>query len=133
MVLSKLWMAKPSCLKLLVHCVRAAASRTFCTAGKSKPIKMAIIAITTKSSISVNADLIIFITSFPKQCMGNYKLYFILRPSTNLIWSKQFNLRVSFFLKMEYSYYNDIAEISLNLVKPCPYRPHFDVFPANRT
>ena len=62
--------------------------------------------------------------------MGSYKLYFILRPSTNLIWSKQFNLRVSFFLKMEYSYYYDIAKISRNLAKLCPYRHHVDVFPA---
>src|SRR6476660_2722825 len=34
----------------------AAASRTFCTAGKSRPIRIAMIAITTSSSISVNAD-----------------------------------------------------------------------------
>src|SRR5262245_7954507 len=35
--------------------MRAAASRTFCTAGRSNPIKIAIIAITTNNSISVNA------------------------------------------------------------------------------
>src|SRR5215510_12123096 len=35
--------------------MRAAASRTFCTAGKSNPIRMAMIAITTSSSISVKA------------------------------------------------------------------------------
>src|SRR4051812_46353532 len=34
--------------------MRAAASRTFCTAGNSRPIKIAIIAITTRSSMSVN-------------------------------------------------------------------------------
>src|SRR5262249_5169092 len=33
--------------------MRAAASRTFCTAGRSKPIRMAIIAMTTNSSIRV--------------------------------------------------------------------------------
>src|SRR5688572_14302955 len=44
-------------LRLLVDCVRAAASRTFCTAGTSSAIKMAIIAITTSSSIRVNACL----------------------------------------------------------------------------
>src|SRR5438552_1145739 len=33
--------------------MRAAASRTFCTAGRSRPIKMAMIAITTSNSISV--------------------------------------------------------------------------------
>src|SRR4051812_25824696 len=36
--------------------IRAAASRTFCTAGKSRPMRTAMIAITTRSSISVNAD-----------------------------------------------------------------------------
>jgi hypothetical protein len=41
-----------------MHWVRAAASRTFCTAGKSNPIKMAMMAITTNSSMSVNADLL---------------------------------------------------------------------------
>src|SRR5262249_51632636 len=41
--------------RLLTHCVRAAAARTFCTAGTSRAIKIATMAITTKSSISVNA------------------------------------------------------------------------------
>src|SRR6266496_1922769 len=36
--------------------IRAAASRTFWTAGNSRPIRIAMIAITTKSSISVNAE-----------------------------------------------------------------------------
>jgi hypothetical protein len=40
---------------LFVHWLRAAASRTFCTAGTKSAIKMAMIAITTKSSMSVNA------------------------------------------------------------------------------
>ena len=35
-----------------------AASRTFCTAGNSKPIRTARIAITTSNSISVNARLL---------------------------------------------------------------------------
>ena len=34
--------------------MRAAASRTFCTAGSSRPIRIAMIAITTSSSIRVN-------------------------------------------------------------------------------
>src|SRR4051794_30970484 len=38
---------------LLLHRIRAAASRTFCTAGKRSPIRIAMIAITTSSSISV--------------------------------------------------------------------------------
>ena len=36
--------------------MRAAASRTFCTAGNSNPIRMAMMAITTSSSISVKAS-----------------------------------------------------------------------------
>src|SRR5438094_2226297 len=50
----KWWQARPSCLRLFVHLVRAAASRTFCTAGRSRPMRMAMMAITTNSSISVN-------------------------------------------------------------------------------
>src|SRR6185295_4637770 len=46
--------ARPICFRLFVHWVRAAASRTFCTAGTSKAIKMAMMAITTSNSISVN-------------------------------------------------------------------------------
>jgi hypothetical protein len=44
-----------SCFKLLAHCIRLADSRTFCTAGNSNPIKMAMMAMTTNNSISVNA------------------------------------------------------------------------------
>src|SRR5262245_54713461 len=40
---------------LFWHLIRAAASRIFWTAGRSRPIKMAMIAMTTKSSISVKA------------------------------------------------------------------------------
>jgi hypothetical protein len=40
-----------------MHCVRAAAARAFCTAGTSSAIKMAMIAITTSTSINVNARL----------------------------------------------------------------------------
>src|SRR5262249_18207915 len=47
-------MARPSCLRLFWHCRRAAASRTFWTAGTSRPIRMAIMAITTNSSMRVN-------------------------------------------------------------------------------
>jgi hypothetical protein len=39
-----------------MHCVRAAASRTFWTAGSSSPIRIAMIAITTSNSIRVKAD-----------------------------------------------------------------------------
>src|SRR5262245_51389265 len=46
-------MARPICLRLLLHDMRAAASRTFCTAGSSRPIRMAMMAITTNNSINV--------------------------------------------------------------------------------
>src|SRR5262249_41802361 len=46
-------MASPICLRLLAHLMRAAASRTFWTAGRSRPIRMAMMAMTTSSSISV--------------------------------------------------------------------------------
>ena len=45
--------ASDICLRLLASEMRAAASRTFCTAGSNRPIRMAMIAITTNSSISV--------------------------------------------------------------------------------
>ena len=49
----QLWMAMPICLRLLELDMRLAASRTFCTAGTSKPTSTAMMAITTSSSISV--------------------------------------------------------------------------------
>src|SRR5262245_3452325 len=60
------WLCKaiPSCLRLFWHFTRSAASRTFCTAGNSRPIRTAMMAITTSSSMRVNAaprnDLDIF-------------------------------------------------------------------------
>src|ERR671937_41447 len=48
-------MARPSCLRLLPHLSRLAASRTFCTAGRRRPIRTAMMAITTRSSMSVKA------------------------------------------------------------------------------
>src|SRR5258707_2580255 len=51
----KLWQALPSCPRLFWQVVRLAASRTFCTAGTSRPIRMAMMAMTTRSSIRVNA------------------------------------------------------------------------------
>src|SRR5439155_21262828 len=44
-----------SCLRLFWHLMRLAASRTFWTAGSSSPTRMAMMAITTSNSISVNA------------------------------------------------------------------------------
>src|SRR5580700_7172078 len=54
----KLCVARVICFKLFRHWVLAAASRTFWTAGTSRPIRMAMMAITTSSSISVNAGLV---------------------------------------------------------------------------
>src|SRR5262245_56793508 len=48
-----LWVAGRLCLRLLEQVVRLAASRTFCTAGSSRPIRTAMMAITTSNSISV--------------------------------------------------------------------------------
>src|SRR5215813_7156542 len=45
----------PICLRLFWHCRRAAASRTACTAGSSRPIRTAMMAMTTSNSMSVNA------------------------------------------------------------------------------
>ena len=53
MALSKLWSANPSCFRLFWHCIRAAAARTFWTAGNNRPIRIAIMAITTSNSMSV--------------------------------------------------------------------------------
>src|SRR4051812_4880953 len=46
-------MARPMFFKFDWHCVRAAAALIFCTAGSSRPISTAMMAITTKSSTSV--------------------------------------------------------------------------------
>ena len=53
---SKLWIARPICLRLLTHWARRAASRAACTAGSRRPIRTAMIAITTSNSIKVNAE-----------------------------------------------------------------------------
>src|SRR5262245_53162851 len=52
----KLWTARPICLRLLAHCSRAAASLTFWTAGSNRPMRAAMMAITTSSSIKVKAE-----------------------------------------------------------------------------
>src|SRR3954447_6594745 len=51
----KLCRARPICFRLLRQEMRLAASRTFCTAGTSRAINTPMIAITTRSSISVKA------------------------------------------------------------------------------
>src|SRR5215218_1766019 len=57
----------PSCFMLFTHCDRRAASRAACTAGKSRAISTAMIAITTKSSISVKPRRERFIQRPPKR------------------------------------------------------------------
>jgi hypothetical protein len=65
--------------KLFVDCVRAAASRTFCTAGTSSAIRIAMIAITTSNSISVNAGRLLtkgwFIERTPKYGQKDQRLH----------------------------------------------------------
>src|SRR3954453_23878356 len=46
-------MARLICLRLLTHCARRAASRAACTAGRSRAIRTAMMAMTTSNSISV--------------------------------------------------------------------------------
>src|SRR5438046_190283 len=59
-----------------MHWVRAAASRTFCTAGTKRAIRMAMMAITTNNSMSVNAactrgrDRIIATSFWPRELWG---------------------------------------------------------------
>src|SRR5947209_8063227 len=48
------WEASTICFMLFWQLMRAAAARTFCTAGNSRPIRIAMMAMTTNSSISVN-------------------------------------------------------------------------------
>src|SRR5262249_28740326 len=57
-------MARPICLRLLLHLMRLAASRTFWTAGNSRPIRTAMMAMTTSSSMSVK----------PTRCLLNRDL-----------------------------------------------------------
>src|SRR5262249_58510004 len=71
---SKLAEANPNCLRLLTHWARRAASRAAWTAGRSRAMRTAMIAITTSSSISVKpsrrrqADVM---TGAPKDSDGN--------------------------------------------------------------
>ena len=51
-----MWIARPMLCRLLLQWIMLARLRTFCMAGKSRPIKMAMMAITTNNSISVNAE-----------------------------------------------------------------------------
>ena len=48
-----MFIAMPTCLRFDLHVVRRAASRADCTAGSSMPMRREMIAITTRSSMSV--------------------------------------------------------------------------------
>src|SRR5262245_50131413 len=48
-------MAMPSCLRLLTHWMRVALALAVERAGRSKPARIAMMAITTSNSINVNA------------------------------------------------------------------------------
>src|SRR5262249_19498985 len=63
--------AKPTCRKLLAHLARLPASRTFWTAGTKRPINMAIIAMTTRSSIRVNPDRLLRRRVVEKNMLSN--------------------------------------------------------------
>ena len=53
-----------------MHWMRRAASRADCTAGRSKAISTAMMAITTRSSIKVNAERRVFMGSFSSRITG---------------------------------------------------------------
>src|SRR6516225_4597202 len=54
----KLCMVKLVCLRLLWHCIRAAASRTRQVAGTNRAIRMAMMAMTTSISMRVKPGLV---------------------------------------------------------------------------
>ena len=53
--LAYMFMAKPHCRRLFVHWMRSALDLALASAGNSRPARIAMIAITTSSSIKVNA------------------------------------------------------------------------------
>ena len=62
-----------SCLMLLVHCTRRAASRAACTAGSNSAIKMPMIVMTTKSSTRVKPEGFRFLT--PDVCSSRFIIH----------------------------------------------------------
>src|SRR5262245_4364732 len=64
-------MASPICFRLLTHWERRAASRAACTAGSSRAIRTAMIAITTSSSIRVKPRFILLIRKTPLEYVKN--------------------------------------------------------------
>src|SRR5439155_11043946 len=51
-----MWAARPIWWRLLAQRMRLAAERTFWTAGRSRPMRMAMMAMTTSNSMSVKAE-----------------------------------------------------------------------------
>src|SRR6185437_12455974 len=64
-------MARVICFRLLVHCERRAASRADWTAGSSKAIKTAMMAMTTSSSIRVKPGFL-FIDATSRTGQGRH-------------------------------------------------------------
>src|SRR4051794_14978049 len=62
---------RASCLRLLVHWARRAASRAACTAGSSSAINTAMMAMTTSNSISVNPGRIRGLRDLDMALSGN--------------------------------------------------------------
>src|SRR3954465_625006 len=71
----------PNCFKLLTHEIRLAASLALLNAGKSIPARMAMIAITTKSSISVNAERFTCACCLKSECKFIIRSFGYPRPS----------------------------------------------------
>src|SRR3954465_1736050 len=64
--------ASATCLRLFVHCVRRAASRAAWTAGRSKAMRMPMIAMTTNNSISVKPGR-------GRERLGDMEAFFVRR------------------------------------------------------
>src|SRR5262245_31799546 len=62
------------CFMLLLHFIRAAASRIFWTAGSNRPIRIAMIAMTTSNSIRVNPLRERIAPSFPGTRGGRIRM-----------------------------------------------------------
>ena len=70
-------MANPSCLRLLTHWERRAASRAAWTAGRSSAIKTAMIAMTTNNSIKVKPRLTTRMMTCLRWFRGEEKGFFL--------------------------------------------------------
>ena len=69
---SKFWIASRICLRLFVHVVRAADSRTRLVAGTNIAIAIATMAMTTRSSVSVNPRRVDLNMACPPRTKGDF-------------------------------------------------------------